>query len=100
MTPTEAILAIAPGIIRTYGISFLLLPFNLYATYYFQAIMKANISLVSSLARGVFISGVMIMVMPLIAGVNAIWYAMLVTEVLVAIFNIHHMIKCTRKLKS
>lgn len=100
MTPTKAVLKIAPGIIRAYGISFVLLPFNLYATYYFQTIMKAKISLVSSLARSVFISGVMITVMPLIAGASAIWYAMLVTEVLVAIFNIHHMIKCTRKLKS
>lgn len=100
MTPTEAVLAIAPGIIRTYGTSFVLLPFNLYATYYFQAIMKAKISLVSSLARSIFISGVMITVMPLIAGASAIWYAMLVTEVLVAIFNIYHMIKCTRELKN
>lgn len=40
MTPTEHILNIAPGIIRRYGISFLLLPFNIFSTYYFQAIMK------------------------------------------------------------
>ena len=40
MTPTEEILAIAPGIIRSYGISFLLLPFNIFSTYYFQALMK------------------------------------------------------------
>lgn len=100
MTPTEAVLKIAPGIIRAYGTSFLLLPINLFATYYFQAIMKAKISLASSLARSAFISGVMITVMPLIAGVNAIWYAMLVTEVLVAVFNIHYMVRCTRELKA
>ncbi len=40
MTPTEEILAIAPDIIRSYGISFLLLPFNIFSTYYFQALMK------------------------------------------------------------
>lgn len=35
-----AILAIAPAIIRRYALSFLLLPFNIFSTYYFQAIMK------------------------------------------------------------
>ncbi len=30
MTPTDEILAIAPGIIRSYGISFLLLPLNIF----------------------------------------------------------------------
>ena len=35
MTPTEEVLAIAPGIIRTYSLSFLLLPLNIFSTYYF-----------------------------------------------------------------
>ena len=40
MSPTETILAMAPSIIRTYAISFLLLPFNIFSTYYFQAILQ------------------------------------------------------------
>lgn len=38
MTPTASVLAVAPGIIRRYGLSFLLLPFNVFSTYYFQAL--------------------------------------------------------------
>jgi Na+-driven multidrug efflux pump len=45
MTPTAAVLEIAPFILRIYGLSYLLLPFNLFVTYYFQAMMKANISI-------------------------------------------------------
>ena len=52
MAPTDAILAIAPGIIRRYALSFLLLPLNIYSTYYFQALMKPGISLAVSVARG------------------------------------------------
>lgn len=48
MTPTETILNIAPSIIRTYGISFLLLPFNIFSTYYFQAIMKPDTAFIVS----------------------------------------------------
>ena len=42
MSPTPEILAIAPAIIRTYALSFLLLPFNIFSTYYFQAMMKPS----------------------------------------------------------
>lgn len=40
MRPTAAILTMAPGIVRTYAVSFLLLPLNIFSTYYFQAILK------------------------------------------------------------
>ena len=40
MSPTEEVLRIAPSIIRCYAISFLLLPLNIFSTYYFQALMK------------------------------------------------------------
>ena len=98
MSPTPAVLQIAPGILRAYGISFILLPFNIFATYYFQAMMKAHISMIASLARGVVVSGFLILALPAITGANSIWYAMLITEVLVAVFGIWHMIKCTRAL--
>lgn len=98
MTPTAAVLEIAPGIFRAYGISYLLLPFNLFATYYFQAMMKANISMVASVARGAVVSGVLIMLLPVIAGADSVWYAMAITELLVAVYGAHHMIKTTRTL--
>lgn len=98
MTPTASVLEIAPGIIRAYGISYVLLPFNIFATYYFQAIVKANTSMVASVARGVVVSGGMILIMPLIAGADSIWFAMLVTEILVAAYSTWYMVKYTRTL--
>ncbi len=98
MTPTEGVLAIAPGIIRTYGVSFLLVPLNIVATYYFQSLMKPQISLVSSLARGFVLSGALILTLPLIAGPDAIWITMPITELLVAAFSVWQMAKQTRLL--
>lgn len=86
MTPTDSILSIAPGIIRRYGISFLLLPFNIFSTYYFQAIMKPSTAFVVSVGRGAVISGVLIFLLPVMAGANSIWSAMPITELVVAIF--------------
>ena len=99
MNPTPSVMEIAPGILRVYGSSYLLLPFNVFATYYFQAIMKANISVVASLARGLVISGTMIMLLPVVFGADSIWYAMLITEILVAIYALHYMVRSSKELQ-
>lgn len=86
MKPTESILAMAPGIIRRYAASFLLLPFNIYSTYYFQVILKPGTAFVVSVARGLVISGLLILLLPAVAGAQALWFAMPITELLVAVY--------------
>lgn len=86
MSATPEILRIAPAIIRTYSVSFLLLPFNIFSTYYFQAILQPKVSFVVSVARGLVISGILILVLPLTAGADALWLAMPITELVVAIY--------------
>lgn len=98
MTPTEEILTIAPGIIRSYGISFLLLPFNIFSTYYFQALMKPKVSFTVSVSRGAVISGILICIFPAVMGADAIWFAMPVTELLVAIYVTTRMIQYTKAI--
>lgn len=97
MTPTDSILHIAPAIIRSYGISFLLLPFNIFSTYYFQALMKPAISFTVSVARGAVISGILILILPTIAPASSIWFAMPITELIVALFVIIMMVRCNRE---
>ncbi len=96
MAPTKAVLEIAPNIIRTYGLSFLLLPMNVFSTYYFQALMKPGISFAISMARGCVISGGLILLLPAIASPMSVWYAMPVTEAAVAAFAAVHMAKSSR----
>lgn len=99
MSPTEAILAIAPAIMRKYGISFLLLTLNVFSTYYFQSLMKPGTAFVVSVSRGVVISGIFIMLLPAISVPDAIWFAMPITELLVAVYVVVNMIKCTKKME-
>lgn len=98
MSPTENILEIAPLIIGLYGISFLLLPINIFSTYYFQAILKPRVALVISIARGLVLSAGLLMLLPLIHA-NAIWLTMPIVELIVLIYVVIRMIQCTRKLK-
>ncbi len=99
MKPTAEILAIAPAIIRSYSISFILLPLNIFSTYYFQALMKSKAAFVVSVLRGFFISGLLIMLLPVIAGADSIWFAMPITELLVAFYAVFMIFKYTSALK-
>lgn len=86
MTPEPEILAIAPAIIRSYGISFLLLPFNIFSTYYFQSVMRPTASFLVSVSRGAVISGILILLLPALAGPDSIWLTMPITELIVAVY--------------
>ncbi len=98
MTPTDEILAMAPGIIRAYALSFLLLPLNIFSTYYFQAIMKPSIAFVVSVARGLVISGALILLLPAIISADSLWYVMPITELVVMFYVVAMMKKETAAL--
>ena len=99
MTPTPEILQMAPAIIRTYALSFLILPFNIFSTYYFQAIMKPTTSIVVSVARGLVISGILIQILPVLAGADALWFVMPITELVVMGYAAAYIRKYTKALK-
>lgn len=59
----------------------------------FQAVLNPWASMVISLARGVIVSSAMIMLLPMIFPSEALWFAMPVTEVAVAVYGTYAMIK-------
>ena len=91
--PTAELLAVSPGIFRVYGLSFLFLPFNIFATYYFQAILKERIALAGSAARGVVLSGALVLLLPAVFGPGSIFWAMPVSEMIVCGFLLFFMRK-------
>ena len=98
MAPTPEILSMAPTIVRTYALSFLLLPFNIFSTYYFQAIIQPKAAFVVSVARGLVISGVLILTLPVLVSADAIWFAMPITELLAALYAAGAIRKYTKAL--
>ena len=99
MTPTPEILDMAPAIIRAYALSFLLLPFNIFSTYYFQAILKPKAAFVVSVARGLVISGLLILTLPVAVSADALWFAMPITELLTAVYTAGAIRKYTMALQ-
>lgn len=100
MNPTEQIYQIAPSIMKSYGLSFLLLPLNIFSTYYFQSLLKPQISFFISITRGMVLSGILIYTLPILFHAQSLWFTMPITESLVAIFVIIFIYKSldTKKL--
>ena len=98
MSPTPEILAMVPAVVRAYSLSFLLLPFNVFSTYYFQTIMQPKAAFIVSVARGLVVSGVLILALPAVADARALWFAMPITELLVMIYAAAAVKKYTKAL--
>ena len=98
MDATAEILRIAPAIIRTYSLSFLLLPFNIFSTYYFPSIMRPLAAFIVSVLRGLILSGLLILLLPSLAGPSSLWFAMPITELLTAFYAAFAMKRYTAAL--
>ncbi|MCD8234854.1 MAG: multidrug transporter MatE, partial [Cloacibacillus porcorum] len=81
-------------------LSFLLLQLNIFSTYYFESLLRPEISFFVSVSRGMLVSGLLILFLPAAAGARALWLAMPVTELLVSAAVVYYMIRCTRSLYS
>ena len=99
MAPTQEVLAIAPGIVRRYGLAFLFLPFNVFTTYYLQALMRPKAAMAISLSRGLVLCGIFIIVFPIVFGADALWFAMPAAEAVTAVFAAVMTVRYTRKLE-
>lgn len=84
MAATPEVLEAAPEIVRVYFLSFLFMGINIWATSYFQAVMRTVTSCVLTILRGVAISSVLLYLFPVWMGISGVWWAMVWTEGIVA----------------
>lgn len=99
MNATAEVSLMAPAIMRTYAFAFLLLVFNVFCTYYFQSVARPGISMSISLLRGILINGLLIYLLPVLFGAEAIWLAIPISETVVGLYTICMIMK-TIKNKS
>lgn len=96
---TPEILKAAPAIIRTYFLSFLFMGINIWATFYLQSLMETRLSAVLTLSRGLIISSVLLILLPIWFGINGVWWAMVLTEGIVALITFACVYSVNRKLQ-
>ncbi|MDR2816961.1 MAG: hypothetical protein LBB62_09715 [Proteiniphilum sp.] len=82
MDATVEILTLGPVIVRVFSFDYLLMGINIVTSYYLQALKQSASALAISLLRGFVICLILVILLPAIAGFNAIWLTMPLTELL------------------
>ena len=105
MDTTPEVLEATPEIVRIYFLSFLFMGVNIWATSYFQAIMRTMTFAVLTILRGLVVSSILLYLLPvLMGGVQGVWWAMVFTEAIVAVITLvcirhtHHHIVAEQRL--
>lgn len=92
MKAAPEILAMAPSILRQYFVCFLFTPFNVFTTYYLQAVKQVKASVLVSVLHGFLLSGSLAYIFPLLFGADSIWLVMPCAEcitTLLALWLLH-----------
>lgn len=97
MKMTDELSGIAGYGLRMYFIAFLPFGINLLTSYYFQAIIKTKQSLCISLVRNIFLSGICIILFPIVFGGASLWCVMPFVELATLVLSI--ILLRTAKLK-
>lgn len=86
--PTEEILALSKGAIRTYFIGVFVMGINMFIIGYFQSTLKPTLSLMLCLARGCGLSVLFVYILPPIIGDIGIWLAVPLAEIISLVIGI------------
>ena len=100
MDATPEVLKATPVIVRTYFLSFLFMGINIWATSYFRAIMQTVTSSVLTILRGLVISSILLYLLPAWLGIDGVWWAMVITEGIVAVITLICVNFANRKMKA
>lgn len=95
---TPEVLNLAPTVIRLFFPLFLVLWINVLAIYYLQSVLKDRAATIIGLARSMFVSGFLLLVLPLFWGFTGVLIAMPLSELIVAICAMIYIKKIQTKL--
>ncbi len=85
MDATPEVLAAAPSSMRLYSLLYLFLGFTVLSTYYLQSVMRDRASMAIGILRSLFVSGLLLCLLPLFWGINGVWLALPISECIVTV---------------
>ena len=82
-----------------YSVSYLIAGINIFASSFFTALGNGRISAIISFARTLFFQVVMVLLLPLLFGINGIWWAAAAAELMTAFVSVYYLIKMRGKYR-
>lgn len=94
---SESLETLATTAMRIYSISFLFCGFSIYGSSFFTALNNGLISAIISMVRTLGFQLISVIILPLIFGVNGVWWAMVVAETMSFVMTIVFLIVKQKK---
>ena len=98
METTPEILEMSPKIISPIFFSMLFAGVGHLAIYYLQSIMKSVLAVFIAMLRGIVLTGVLVVVLPFIWGLNGIWMGLIFAELITMLIAIYCFYKTSKHL--
>ncbi len=83
--------------IRIFSISFIISGFNIFASSFFTALNNGLVSAIISFVRTLVFQVIMILLLPILFGINGVWFAVVAAEILALIVSTIIIIKNKKK---
>lgn len=91
------LLEMTTNAIRIFSISFVISGFNIFASSFFTALNNGIVSVIISFFRTLVFQVIMILLLPSLFGINGVWFAVVVAEILALIISTILIIKNKKK---
>lgn len=91
------LLEMTTNAIRIFSLSFIISGFNIFSSSFFTALNNGVVSAIISFVRTLVFQVIMILVLPILFGLNGIWFAVVVAEILALIVSSALIIKNKKK---
>lgn len=91
------LLEMTTNAIRIFSLSFIISGFNIFSSSFFTALNNGVVSAIISFVRTLVFQVIMILVLPILFGLNGIWFAVVVAEILALIVSTIFIIKNKKK---
>ncbi|CDA13034.1 MAG: hypothetical protein ACLTS3_05705 [Eubacterium sp.] len=82
---------------KIFSCSFLLAGFNIFASAFFTALNNGTVSALISFLRTLLFQSICVLVLPIVFGINGIWWAMTVAEIFALIVSVGFIIGKRKK---
>lgn len=98
MDADESVLEIVPGAFRLHFTVYLFLGMTVLATYYLQSIMKETASIIVGFSHSVILTSAACYLLPALMGMDGVWLALPVAEMLIAAIAVMYISRLNTKL--
>ncbi len=99
MDVNDNIVAVGPRIMRIYSLALPLVGITLAASFYFQSILKQWMSFTVAILRGLLLPILLVLILPSVFGIDAIWWCMPISEFISFIISVIFLIISNHGLK-